>query len=214
MSNVFFTADTHLGHANIIRYCKRPWLQPEDLDENGNWINKHVALIRQREMDRDLISNWNNVVKTSDTVYHLGDFCLGTAEEFKKYKWQLNGNIIFIDGNHDKSMRKAIGKQPQIRTIKVNNQTIILSHFALRVWDGSHFNSWHLFGHSHGTLASQGKSFDVGVDAWQYTPVSFDQVKERMDEQPNNINWISNLPGYNKNEYDVEEEKWTKYQQE
>lgn len=214
---IFFTADSHFGHANIIRYCKRPWLQEGDLDEKGYWKNKTIALMRQKEMDRDLIINWNNTVGRKDTVYHLGDFCMGySAEDFKRYKWQLNGNIIFVQGNHDKAMLKAMDPPPHLRKIGINGQTIILSHFALRVWDKSHFDSWHLYGHSHGTLPGQGKSIDVGVDTSyaNYAPISFDKVKEIMLSRPHNDNWVERLRGYTEVENNEEYKKWKESQQE
>lgn len=198
---IFFTADTHFGHANIIRYCKRPWLQEGDLDEKGRWKDKSIAKMRQLEMDRDLIINWNNIVKPEDTVYHLGDVAFGSSIEFEKYNWQLNGYKIYINGNHDKAMSNAIGRQPDMRKINIDGITIVLSHFALRVWDKSHFNSWHLYGHSHGTLPSIGKSMDVGVDAVEYKPISFEEVKRQMSLRPDNPNWVMRLKGYSREEY-------------
>jgi calcineurin-like phosphoesterase family protein len=46
-----------------------------------------------------------------------------------------------------------------------------------------HHGAWHLYGHSHGALPPYGKSFDVGVDCWNYKPVSFEQVQEKMNQQ-------------------------------
>ena len=55
MSNMFFTSDTHWGHANSIKYCNRPFIDVV-------------------EMDEQLIDNWNSVVKANDEVWQLGDF--------------------------------------------------------------------------------------------------------------------------------------------
>ena len=182
--STFFTSDTHLGHYNIIRYCNRPFKTADEMDEK-------------------IISNWNSVVKSKDTVYHIGDFCFGDA---KDYLDRLNGHIIFVQGNHDKPLQRILSplELPFKRAASINGQYIVLSHFAMRVWDKSHFNAWHLYGHSHNTLPSSGKSFDVGVDAWNYYPISFEQVKKQMSLQPNNPNWIERLPGYNREEYHEE----------
>ena len=58
MLNVWFTADFHLGHKNIIRYCNRPFDTVE-------------------EMNRTIIDRLNSLVKTNDILYFLGDFCIG-----------------------------------------------------------------------------------------------------------------------------------------
>ena len=57
-SNIFFTSDSHFGHENIIRFCKRPF----------NSV---------REMNEELIHRWNSKVRPNDIVFHLGDFCWG-----------------------------------------------------------------------------------------------------------------------------------------
>jgi len=79
----YFVSDTHFSHANIIDYCDRPWT---DLNQ----------------MTDDLVENWNAVVNKEDTVYHLGDFCMGNRKKrIPEILPRLNGNIILIAGNHD-----------------------------------------------------------------------------------------------------------------
>jgi calcineurin-like phosphoesterase family protein len=77
---IWFTADTHFSHENIIRYCNRPF---KDVDE----------------MNEKMIRNWNAVVQLEDTVFHIGDFSMRSL--FKKFRERLNGNVILISGNHD-----------------------------------------------------------------------------------------------------------------
>jgi len=60
----------------------------------------------------------------------------------------------------------------------------------LRVWEKSHFNSWQLYGHSHGNLDDIGKQYDVGVDANNFLPVSFANLKELMEAKKDNFNYI------------------------
>lgn len=178
MSNIFFTSDTHWGHANIIKYCGRPF--------------KSIA-----EMDDTLIKNWNHVVKPGDTVYHLGDFAFyKDQKQTRNVIRALNGNIVLIRGNHDKYLEpetlQAFGSVHPYYELKVHDkdssrgkQMIILLHFAMRVWDKSHHGSWHLYGHSHGTLKDKNYdnnslSFDVGTDCHGFTPISYDRVKQIM----------------------------------
>ena len=197
--NTFFTADTHFGHANIIRYCKRPWILPSDLDEDGNWaVDKEVVHLRAKAMDNDLINIWNLTVTNEDTVFFLGDFCMGSAG---KYLNRLNfKNFYFVMGNHDKDLClferytqrvTPLGKRHTVKNfgnlseVIVEGQSIILCHYAMRVWSMSHHGSWHLFGHSHGTLPDdpRSKSLDVGVDVHNYRPIDFHEVSTYMSKK-------------------------------
>lgn len=179
---IFFTADTHFGHSNIIRYCDRPFSSVQEMDET-------------------LIQNWNDVVGPNDTVYHLGDYSFGDPYPYKK---RLKGHIELIAGNHDVRdvCEKVFSKVHDIKIIKVDFKTIVMCHFAMRVWPKSHFNSWHLYGHSHGMLEPSGKSFDVGVDANNFTPVDFDTVEHTMECLPDNPNWLAKLKGFDQHEFD------------
>ena len=79
---VFVISDTHFGHANIIKYCNRPFRDTT-------------------EMDEAMIKNWNETVSNNDVVLHLGDFGLGSKEYIASIVKRLNGKKILIMGNHD-----------------------------------------------------------------------------------------------------------------
>jgi calcineurin-like phosphoesterase family protein len=164
MSNVFFTSDTHYGHKNIIEYSNRPFTDVEDMNES-------------------LIENWNSVVKPGDRVYHLGDFSWCDPKPIFD---RLNGQKYLILGNHDDLKQHEKCGWTWIKNafdLKHDGETIILYHYGQRVWNKMHYNSWMLYGHSHGKLPPYGKSFDVGVDCWNYFPISFEQVRETMSKQ-------------------------------
>lgn len=165
---IWFTSDQHFGHANIIKYCARPFSSVEEMDET-------------------IIRNFNYRVSKGDVVYHLGDFIFGDRGPYLK---RMNGTHVFIRGNHDNKKYK----DPYIREIKIEGQHIVLCHYAMRVWNRSHHGSWNLYGHSHGTLVPQRLQMDVGVDSNGYYPISFDWIKELLQyEKPEN-NFL-NLPG-------------------
>jgi calcineurin-like phosphoesterase family protein len=160
---IFFTADQHFGHKNIIKLSNRPFSTIE-------------------EMDAELIERWNTVVNKSDTVYILGDFAFKTPEV---YLAKLNGNHIRVKGSHDHDIREPylIRLKPQGLLDEYGNQRIIvLCHYSMRTWEKSHYASFCLFGHSHGNLPSYGLSFDVGVDCWNYYPISLDEVEKQMSK--------------------------------
>ncbi len=162
---IFFTADTHFRHANCIRFCNRPFSSAEEMDET-------------------MIANWNRVVTTGDTVYHLGDFSFCDPSLYLK---RLNGSIKLVPGNHDKKQRfnNAVEMLPALCEIKIDEQLIVLCHYAMRVWNKAHYGSFSLHGHSHGNLPDipTSRSIDVGVDCHNFTPISFEQVKEIMSKK-------------------------------
>ena len=174
----FFTSDYHLQHKKIIEYCKRPF--------------KSVY-----EMTEAIVDNHNKVVRANDILYHLGDFAMGSPKWIEDIIKKLNGNIVFIRGCHDKNLLKIYKDIPYMKEISCHGQIITLSHYAMRTWPKSHYNSWALYGHSHNGLKGAGKSFDVGVDTCHlsvhapFTPYSFDEVKEIMDSLPDNFNYVN-----------------------
>jgi calcineurin-like phosphoesterase family protein len=175
--SAFVTADTHFNHGNIIKYCHRPFDS-------------------QEQMNEALIHNWNSCVKNSDTIYHLGDFGMGTNANLLRIATRLNGQKFLIPGSHDR-IKNLVGCfdniYPPIYILRHRNTDIVLCHYALRVWYKSHYGSYHLYGHSHGTLDSHGpwgKSMDVGVDNCNFKPISLDQVAEIMKTRPDNFNLV------------------------
>jgi len=166
---VFFTSDTHYGHANIIKFSERPFSSVE-------------------EMDEAMITNWNAVVKPGDLVYHLGDFSFANRDRTIKIAKRLAGQKFLVYGNHDKAMRRdrEFNEQWQwtrdLTQIEVEGQKITLCHFAMLTWNQSHRGAWNLHGHSHGNLTDDPNALriDVGVDCFNYAPVSFEEVQAIM----------------------------------
>lgn len=175
--SVFFTADLHLGHANIIKYCNRPFADTEEMNE---------ALVR----------NWNQKVQAGDEVYILGDFAFLPPGKANWYISRLNGHKFLVPGNHDSKVRikeyssvetlEGLSVLPQLyeRSFKVEDEkiSVVMCHYAMRVWNKSHNGAIHLYGHSHGSLPEDANSLscDVGVDCWDFSPVSLDEILVKM----------------------------------
>ncbi len=148
-------------------------------------------------MNSTFIKNFKSLVKLGDILYFLGDL---TSENkvarvfFENFK---HIQIHFIIGNHDsnkviKLANEFCASVSQLKDIKIEGQPITLCHYAMRVWHRSHFNSWQLYGHSHGKLEPIGKQQDVGVDNNNFFPVSFNELVKMMKNRPNNFNYIPN----------------------
>lgn len=167
----FFTGDEHYWHRNILKYCHRPFPNVEEMNER-------------------MIENSNSVVKPEDTIVHAGDFALCNSEQGREIIRRLTGHHLFLNGDHDYWSGKR--RHWEIFRFKIEKEDLIVSHYCLRTWFKSHYNSWHLYAHSHGTLPSIGKSHDIGVDNNGFFPISFEQVRELMKDKPDNPNYIQN----------------------
>jgi calcineurin-like phosphoesterase family protein/5'(3')-deoxyribonucleotidase len=147
-----------------------------------------VAHIRADEMTEDIIARHNELVAPGDYVYFVGDLAFwkgpGAVQKVEELARRLNGNIFWIFGNHDKKVRRAEGFEwkGDLKNIQIDGQHIVLSHYSMRVWNRAHYGSWNLYGHSHGSLYDDPRllSFDVGVDANDFTLLNFGHVKEIM----------------------------------
>ena len=166
----WFTSDTHLGHANIIRYCNRPF--------------KNVD-----EMNETIVKNWNERVKPEDLVYFAGDFCFrnspggkageGEVHKADYYRKQLNGDIVFIKGNHDRNNSLKTNIERVI--IRYGGHKICLVHNPIHI-DFSY--SFNFVGHVHEKwkfkkmkfASDQTNVVNVGVDVWNFRPVNFEEI--------------------------------------
>ena len=178
--NLYFTADSHFNHANIIKFCNRPFNNVEQMNET-------------------LIDNWNQVVGKDDIVFHLGDFCLGGAAEWTKLLDRLNGKIYLILGNHDlKNFRQGFIQRFEHVALQmfimVDKRKMYLCHYPFLCFEGGYKDVWQLFGHVHTRKNNTGidaerlqylypTQYDVGVDNNDFKPVSFEKVKVIIDRQ-------------------------------
>ena len=168
--NVWFTSDQHFGHKAIIKLGQRPF--------------KDV-----KEMDETMVTNWNKVIKSEDTVYVLGDFIHKSNHSIEYYAKQLNGHKHLIIGNHDHDLaeyKKYFETGQQIIYLNINEQEIVLFHYPILSWKRKGRGAWHLYGHVHNAIMEPmetQKAYNVGVDVNNFTPISFEQLKPIMDSR-------------------------------
>ena len=153
---IYFTSDMHFGHRNIINLCQRPFSSAE-------------------EMDNCMIQNWNNTIKNNDEVYILGDIAWGDTDDYLK---QLNGKKYLVKGNHDKIQSSEYLRWiKDYHEFKYNGVRIILCHYPIEEWNGYFRGSVHLHGHQHNHIpVTADRRIDVGVDAWNFCPVSIERL--------------------------------------
>ena len=165
MHNIWFTADLHLLHPNVVDHCSRP-------------ISKEFH-------DEWLIDRINSRVSKRDTLYILGDVSMANRESTERLMGRINGNKHLILGNHDTNLKnsKVFESVSQIKKIKpklLDNHKIfiILCHYPIASWEDKVKGSYHFYGHTHGRFNNSGLSWDVGVDKNNYFPLELNQVIE------------------------------------
>ncbi len=136
----FFTSDSHFGHDNIIRHCKRPCREHPFQDG--------------AQMDRALMDAWNSVVSPGDVVYHLGDFSLRPAAVISDLLKKLHGTKHLIVGNHDRvdeisgCRLQGWASMREMAKISVDGHSVFLCHYPMREWPGMWQGTVHLCGWS------------------------------------------------------------------
>jgi len=170
---LWITSDTHFGHANIIKYCNRPFKSLETMDSR-------------------LIKNWNERVKKRDMVIFLGDFCFKNSSPIKgegvNLKWEhyrdkLNGEIVFIQGNHDSN--NSLPTKIKNLVFEYGNKEYFCTH------NPKDFNSDYpinLVGHIHELwkfkYINNTLLVNVGVDVWGFKPISIEEIfREKKREK-------------------------------
>lgn len=168
---IYFIADIHYGHHNIIMFCGRPYESVEYMNE-------------------DLVVSWVTTVNDNDTVYLLGDVAMSRKLGLEFFD-QVNGKIVLISGNHDQKFFHTYSQHPRVVEVrdtlllKHNHRQYWLSHYPHISWPNAYRGSIHLYGHVHGTLVgkdlgTEGRSMDVGVDVIGPTPISIEEVNVRF----------------------------------
>ncbi len=172
--NIWFTADQHFGHNNIIKYCSRPF---------GN----------SDLMDAELIRRWNKKVGSNDLVIVVGDLIFGRRLVASEIINQLNGQIILVRGSHDKPLPPV--PWVQYMFMKVGNYNCLINHRPLiprGTYDPYRDNDPHISlelaaqaervicGHVHEKWLRNGLNYNVGVDVHDFYPVSLNQISEAL----------------------------------
>ncbi|MFW6002464.1 MAG: hypothetical protein ACOCQD_03910 [archaeon] len=164
----FFTSDEHYHHKNVIRYCNRPY-------KNIN------------EMNKALIENHNNIVSKDDIVYHLGDFSMISRSQGQKLESiinNLNGMNILILGNHDDLLPFTYVNMgfASVHTALYVEEFLLIHDPAMAVAVDD--DQKVLCGHLHElTKFVNPCILNVGVDIWDYKPVSIDTVRRVFDNE-------------------------------
>ena len=195
MSDRWWTSDMHYGHANIIKYCDRPFSNVDDMNDA-------------------LVDRWNDTVGDNDEVWIIGDLILGNLRcNLSAHVARLKGTKILVPGNHDvcwQHHRKGPRNVPLYhdlggithiihdpKPVVLANKPVHISHFPYRI-DTHHDlrylehypadnDGWLLHGHIHEKWRQNGRQINVGVDAWDFAPVNDDTLSEIIKSGPQRV---------------------------
>jgi len=187
----WWTSDLHLGHARINELAGRPFASVD-------------------EMNAAIVERWNATVSPRDTVYVLGDVCMGDLRESLALAAQLQGRKRLVPGNHDRvsslyrgsPVKKAEWRQLYLNAgfevlseelrAGIGDASVKVSHFP---YDGDSHDEdrykssrpiddggWLLHGHVHEAWKVRGRQINVGCDVWNFTPVSEEQLMEIISD--------------------------------
>ena len=161
---LFFISDTHFGDAPRLRVDKRPFASVSD-------------------MDRTIVERWNETVTADDEVWHLGDFAFGPpAQRITELLGGLNGRKHLIIGNNDGPdtvEQPGWASVQHYAEVTVEGKRLVLCHYAFRTWNKMGQGVINLHGHSHGRLKPAPRQYDVGVDVWDFRPVTLATILGR-----------------------------------
>lgn len=186
---IYFTADTHFYHGNVLQYERRPFQTAEEMNET-------------------LIRNWNAKVSPDDDIFILGDFTLKGPSLANALLEQLQGRKYLIRGNHDGFAGRESFRQDAFVWVRDyfelcwQNQYFILCHYPLLSWNGMRRGSFHLHGHQHSrryynesNRHDNLRRLDVGVDANGMAPVSAEEILAFWDEEYSDASYGRIKPG-------------------
>ena len=176
---IYYTADLHLGHENVIRYCDRPFSNAE-------------------EMGEAIVSNWNSVVREEDEVYIIGDVLFKLKNDTPLYLDRMNGTKHLITGNHDvrnlkkDRFRELFASVNDYLIIDDEGRKLVLFHYPIVEWDGYFRGAYHIYGHIHNSdntanriMGNIPNAFNAGVDLNDFTPQTLSQLIGRSKARLN-----------------------------
>lgn len=171
-----FYSDPHFGHDNIIKFCDRPF---SDVFH----------------MDAELAARYNAAVGPEDVVCWVGDCFFASRSRARYIMDQLNGRKWLVRGNHDSSARRMIELGFDMVTdclwLDISGVPCRVIHYPPATFEGDKYASRRppndgaitIHGHTHSKerLRTESKTIHVGVDAWDYRPVTLAEVAELVE---------------------------------
>lgn len=187
---IYYTSDWHLGHENILEF-----------EPNRRKLGSTID-----EMNEAIIARHNSKVKPTDLCIFLGDLAFASSGRIKEWLARTNGRKILVVGNHDghtpsQFMKIGFDWVCQEMVVKIAGKFVLLSHYPYAYsWWKLALNGfkkdavkvagkrpkdqgkWLIHGHIHsgghrgGAWTVNKRQINIGVDVWDYYPVSEQEI--------------------------------------
>ncbi|MDT8853447.1 metallophosphoesterase [Paracoccaceae bacterium Fryx2] len=177
----FYTADLHLNHSAIIRFCNRPFADA-------------------KVMDQTILQNFESQVGWDDDLWIVGDFGFGGGMHrayLERCFQRLPGRKHLIVGNHDKPWVRTLGwaSVHDIVSVTDGDRRFLLCHYPMITRDHARRGAVQVFGHVHNNWLGSRNAVNVGVDVWNFRPVQAADILRRARTLPVNRHWSDVEPG-------------------
>ncbi|MCW3781561.1 metallophosphoesterase [Defluviimonas salinarum] len=175
----WYVADLHFGHDSIVRNAGRPFRD----------VNHMEAVLLERLWDK---------VGPTDDLWIVGDFAFGPKAKDGNWLLKLFGQLPggrrhLVIGNHDGPLTLSLPWDSVALLAEVEDPAseipITLCHYPMMTWNHARKGALHLFGHVHGNWRGSANSVNIGVDVWDYFPVSFGDAARRARDLPVHRHW-------------------------
>lgn len=211
---IWFTADLHFWHSRIIKHCQRPFTCVEEM--NRTLINNWNSCVREddtvyvlgdmfwcgRKKAETIIKNLNGakvLIKGNHDSGNKRWVDMGFLGVYDKMC--VFDNMLFNPSTFDETASSRIemshypyypNKTTIIKTwirekvkglfgVRVNHSMGKTLHKRLK-----DKGNWLLHGHVHNRWRVKGKMINVGVDVWDYKPVSAQEILKILRQGPQN----------------------------
>ena len=179
---ILFTSDLHLGHANIIRHCNRPFESIEDMDEC-------------------ILEKWNAKVRPNDTVYIMGDFMFRNKRPPEEYLSRMPGKKHLVVGNHDQAWMKTVDLGEWFESVEMmhfmsdGQRKLTMCHYPMLSWPFSNHGGYMVYGHIHDDtrmdywpmIERNPLMLNAGADINGFEPVTFEEMLENNLEHRSRV---------------------------
>jgi len=159
----WFTSDWHFNESRITKEFN-PFFRPFSSIEEQNEV---------------IISRMNEMISPDDEIYHLGDVSIDIEgidllDRINcKNRTLILGNYDLDDWKKMPILKEKFSEIYDSLELEVEGIKIYLNHYPTNMVE----DRFNIVGHIHGLWKVQPNMVNVGVDAWHFKPVSFDEIK-------------------------------------